>query len=101
MRYLVWFALYLVFGEIIHWSSLFIVFGILSSICGDNTVLFTELYRKQEKKHVGFNLSAWPEAAKFLMTQILWPISVYNTLFFGIPTIFEAKRRLEDQNGRV
>lgn len=100
MRITITFIVYLLVGELIHWGSLFIVFGILGKICEDDIELWKELYGDFLDKRIGINMGGWPEGLKFVVTQVLWPISVFNTLCYGVPKIFEAKRRMKDEDLR-
>lgn len=91
------FLYYMLVGLVLNWGCLFVVYGILMHICGDNYMLYQEIFNKYQKYRIGFDMSEYPNWMPTLVTQLLWPLNVYNTFRCGIPAIMEAKRRI--QNG--
>lgn len=81
---------YLAIGIVLNYGSIFLVWGYLYKICGKNQWKYKELYEKHTRDAVDFT-PGFPVWAKFIFTQVAWPINVYNTIKCGLGAIKEVK----------
>lgn len=88
------FATYILIGLILNWGSIFVVYGRLMRVCKHNSEIYFEVFRKYEERKYGFDMSGNPTWIKVAVTQLLWPINVFNTFYCGIPAIKEAEDRI-------
>ena len=94
------FATYILIGLILNWGSIFIVYGRLMRICKNHSEVYFDVFKKYEEQKIGFNMNGYSQWAKIVVTQLLWPVNVFNTINCGIPAIKEAKDtigRIEEQ----
>lgn len=81
---------YLAIGILLNYGSIFFIWGKLYKICDGNHWKYSKLYKKYTQQAIDFT-PGFPIWAKFIFTQIIWPMNVYNTLNCGIRAIKEAK----------
>ena len=82
--------IYLLGGAIANYGSIFVVWGLFSKICGDNTEMYFRIMNNNKKHGVIF-FERFEGLFRILMVFLLWPINVLNTFLIGIPAIREAK----------
>lgn len=83
--------IYIIGGIVINFGSIFIVWGYYSKICrGDSKLYYDVMYRNFTK---GIKLPGqFDGVLRIIVTQLLWPLNVYNTLVIGISSIREVRR---------
>lgn len=90
-------VVYMVIGLILNWLSIFLIYGKLIRICKNHSEIYFEAYKQGNEVRVGFDLSGYPYWAKVAITQILWPINVFNTFNCGFKAIGIAKTLLIEE----
>ena len=94
------FATYILIGLVLNWGSIFVIYGKLMRVCKNHSEVYFEVFKKYGENRIGFDLYGQPYWAKVIITQLLWPVNVFNTINCGIPAIKEVKDtigRIEEQ----
>lgn len=95
------FVVYILVGLIANWGSIFLVYGTLMKVCKNHSEVYFDVFARYNERKIGFVMEGYPYLAKVAVTQILWPVNVFNTYYCGLPALKEAKETIRRMNNNV